>query len=158
MLQGGVPGANWQTRERFHITLRFIGEVDGHVAGDIDDVLSAITAPRFRLALKGVGEFGGRHPRALWAGVSNPEPVEHINRKIETALQRIGLPAEERKFTPHVTLAKLRASPHGRVVEWLTGHALFSSVEFDVRQFELYSSTLTPNGSIYVVERFYPLQ
>ena len=158
MLQGGVPGANWQTRERFHITLRFIGEVDGHVAGDIDDVLSAVTAPRFRLALKGVGEFGGRHPRALWAGVSNPEPVEHINRKIETALQRIGLPAEERKFTPHVTLAKLRASPHGRVVEWLAGHALFSSVEFDVRQFELYSSTLTPHGSIYVVERFYPLQ
>ena len=158
MLQGGVPGAIWQRREQFHVTLRFIGEVDGHIAADIDDALSAITAPRFRLALKGVGEFGGKHPRALWAGVSTPAPLEHLNRKIETALQRIGLQAEERKFIPHVTLAKLRASPHGRVVEWLTGHALFSTLEFEVDQFELYSSTLTPNGSIYVVEREYPLQ
>ncbi len=158
LMQAGVPGAKWQTREQLHLTLRFIGEVDGRDGDAIDDVLSAISAPGFSLALKGVGEFGGKHPHALWTGVRDPEPVKHLNRKIETALQRIGLEAEERKFTPHVTLARLRATPPGRVVDYLADHALYFSPSFDVRDYVLYSSTLTPNGSLYVPERVYPLR
>ena len=157
LIQSGVPGAKWQTREQLHLTLRFIGEVDGLQANDIDDALSAISAPPFTLALKGVGEFGGKNPHALWAGVSDAAAVNHLNRKIETALQRIGLAAEERKFIPHVTVARLRAAPTGKVLDWLTDHALYQSTAFDVADFALYSSTLTPNGSIYVPERVYAL-
>ena len=69
MLQGGVPGARWSTDEQLHLTLRFIGEVDDNVAHDIDDALAGIRAPAFTLELAGVGEFGGKNPRALWAGV-----------------------------------------------------------------------------------------
>jgi 2'-5' RNA ligase len=157
LIQAGVPGARWSTREQLHLTLRFIGEVDGRDANAIDDALSTIRAPRFTLALKGVGEFGGKNPRALWAGVSDPAAVAHLARKIETALQRIGLPAEERKFMPHVTLARLRGSPPGRVVDFLADHALYASAPFEVDAFNLYSSTLTPNGSLYLVERTYEL-
>ncbi|HWA29553.1 MAG TPA: RNA 2',3'-cyclic phosphodiesterase [Rhizomicrobium sp.] len=157
LIQSGVPGAKWQTREQLHLTLRFIGEVDGLQANDIDDALSAISVPRFSLALKGVGEFGGRKPHALWAGVGDPAPVHHLNRKIETALQRIGLAADERKFQPHVTVARLRATPPGKVMDWLTDHALYQSAPFEAIDFALYSSTLTPNGSIYVPERVYAL-
>jgi 2'-5' RNA ligase len=157
LVQGGVPGAHWQTREQLHLTLRFIGEVDGRDARDIDDALSAISAPSFTLALKGVGEFGGKKPHAIWTGVSDRTAVDHLNRKIETALQRIGLEAETRKFTPHVTLARLRAAPVGRVMDWLADHAMYSSVQFRVNEFCLYSSTLTPNGSVYVPESVYPL-
>ena len=156
-LQAGIPGARWQTREQLHLTLRFIGEVDGRGANDIDDALSAITAPRFTLALKGVGEFGGRKPHAVWAGVNDVQSVTHLNRKIETALQRVGVEADERKFTPHVTLARLRGSPAGKVADWLTDHALYASLAFEVSSFALYSSTLTPNGSVYVPERVYDL-
>ena len=99
MLQSGVPGARWQTREQMHLTLRFIGEVDGRDANAVDDALSIIEAPRFTLALKGVGEFGGKKPHALWAGVRDKEPVMFLHRKIETALQRAGLPADPRKFS-----------------------------------------------------------
>ena len=158
LIQAGVPGARWQTREQLHLTLRFIGEVDGRDGNAIDEMLSAISAPTFTLELRGVGEFGGKNPHAIWAGVRDAAPLKHLNRKIENAIQRIGLPADERKFTPHVTLARLRGSPRERVIDYLADHALYASSAFDVNEFILYSSTLTPNGSLYVPERVYPLK
>jgi RNA 2',3'-cyclic 3'-phosphodiesterase len=158
LLQGGVPGARWSEREQLHLTLRFIGEVDGRDAAAIDDALASITAPRFMLELKGVGAFGGRNPRALWSGVRDDAAVQHLQRKIESALQRIGLPAEERKFAPHVTLARLKAAPRDRVITFLTAHALYASPPFEVNAFILYSSQTTPNGSLYRAERSYALE
>ena len=158
MLQSGVPGARWQTREQMHLTLRFIGEVDGRDANAVDDALLPIEAPRFTLALKGVGEFGGKTPHSLWAGVRDREPVTFLQRKIEAALQRAGLPAEQRKFQPHVTLARLKGAPKGRVMDFLTDHALYASAPFDVDGFILYSSVLTPNGSLYRAEKAYRLK
>ena len=158
LLQGGVPGARWSQREQLHLTLRFIGEVDGRDGAGIDDALTAIHAPRFTLELQGVGEFGGKNPRALWAGIRDDAAVKHLQRKIEAALQRIGLPAEERKFAPHITLARLRGAPRDRVITFLTSHALYASPPFEVNAFILYSSTMTPNGSIYSPERSYRLE
>lgn len=157
-LQAGVPGARWQTREQLHLTLRFIGDVDGRDANAVDDALSLIEAPRFTLALKGVGEFGGKTPHALWCGVRDREPVAFLQRKIETALQRAGLPPETRKFQPHVTLARLKGTPQGRVMDFLTDHALYASAPFEVGGFILYSSVLTPNGSLYRAEKAYRLR
>ena len=157
MLQGGVPGARWATGEQLHLTLRFIGEVEGHVAHDIDDALAIIRAPAFTLELAGVGEFGGKHPRALWAGVSPIDALLHLQKKVETALQRIGLPAEERKFSPHVTLARMKSAPREKVVQFLTHHALFASSPFEVDHFVLFSSHLGSGGSVYHAERTYQL-
>lgn len=158
LLQAGVPGARWMQREQLHLTLRFIGEVDGRDAAAIDDALSQIRSPRFSLVLKGVGEFGGKNPRALWAGVDRDDEVAHLQRKIESALQRIGIPAEERKFKPHVTLARLRAAPRGRVMDFLADHALYASGAFGVNTFILFSSTPGPSGSLYRAERAYGLE
>lgn len=158
LIQAGVPGARWSAREQLHLTLRFIGDVDGRDVNTIDDALVAISAPCFTMALKGVGEFGGKRPHALWAGARDPEPVSHLARKVETALQRAGFAAEERKFAPHVTLARLRAASQGRALDWLTDHALYASVPFAVNEFILYSSQLTSDGSIYVPERTYALR
>ncbi|HVU20893.1 MAG TPA: RNA 2',3'-cyclic phosphodiesterase [Rhizomicrobium sp.] len=158
MIQSGVPGARWQTREQMHLTMRFIGEVDGRDAASIDDALAAISAPILQLQLKGVGEFGGKNPRALWAGVAANDALMHLQRKIETAMQRIGLHAEPRKFTPHVTLARLRGTPPGVVMDYLVDHALFASAPFEAREFIVYESHLSPNGSIYVPRRHYPLR
>jgi 2'-5' RNA ligase len=157
LMQAGVPGARWQKREQLHLTLRFIGEVDGAEANAIDDALAAITAPSFTLELKGVGSFGGKNPRDLWAGAAPNEALIRLNRKIESALQRIGLEPEARKFTPHVTLARLKNAPRGAVMDYLTDHALYTSMPFAVTAFCLYSSKLTSDGSIYRVERAYPL-
>lgn len=158
LIQAGVPGARWSTREQLHLTLRFIGEVDGREAAAVDDALTTISAPGFRLILKGIGQFGGRNPSALWAGVETNDALMHLERKIESALQRIGLPAETRKFKPHVTLARLKGTPRGHVIDYLTDHALFACPGFEVGGFILYSSQLTANGSLYRAEKAYRLR
>jgi 2'-5' RNA ligase len=157
-LQSGVPGARWQTREQFHLTLRFIGEVDGRDGAAIIDALAGIEAPRFTMELHSVGEFGGKHPHALWAGVRANEALLHLQRKIETALQRVGRSADRQKYTPHITLARLRGANTGRVMDWLTDHALYTSEPIAVDGFILYSSVLTSDGSVYRAERAYRLR
>lgn len=157
LLQGGVPGARWAPVANLHLTLRFIGEVNETVGNDIDDVLSELRSPALQLRLKGVGEFGGRDPHALWAGVVPNEALMRLAAKIESALQRLGLPAETRKYMPHVTLARLRDAPIGKVREFLSAHSLFDSGPFAVHGFALYSSHPSSNGSLYRVERTYAL-
>lgn len=157
LLQGGVPGARWSPAENLHLTLRFIGEVDEAQANDIDDMLAAIRAPAFDLTLKGAGEFGGRDPHALWIGVAPNEVLMRLAAKIESALQRMGLAAETRKYAPHVTLARLRDAPIAKVREFLSAHASFDSGPLAVRRFALYSSYPSSNGSLYRLERTYTL-
>lgn len=161
LAQGGVPGANWQSREQLHLTLAFIGEVDGRDASAIDDALAGIVAPAFSLQLHGVGQFGeGKRARshALWAGVRPNPALEHLQRKVASAIRRVGTPQEGHKYTPHVTVARMRHPEPGKVVEWLTHHALYTSPEFTVGAFHLYSSRLTSDGSIYRVEQTYDLK
>jgi len=157
LIQSGVPGARWSNRDQLHLTLRFIGEVDGRVAAAVDDALSAVRAPGFRLTIKSVGQFGGRNPSAIWAGVEQNPKLTHLQRKIESALQRAGLRAETRRFSPHITLARLRGSPGAKVIAYLAEHSLFSIPPIDVRGYILYSSVTTPSGSLYRAERAYPL-
>jgi len=158
LIQNGVPGARWQTREQLHLTLRFIGEVDGRDAAMIDDALAAIAAPRFALEPHGVGQFGNKNPHALWAGVRQSESLLHLRRKVETAIQRAGREPDRSKYTPHVTLARLNRPNVGRVMDYLTDHALFTAPPFPVDGFILYSSVLTGDGSIYRAERAYRLR
>lgn len=157
LIQGGVPGARWAERNQLHLTLRFIGEVDGQGSRAVDDALATIEAPGFTLALKGVGQFGGRNPSALWAGIAPNPALMHLQRKIESALQRVGIPPDPRKFMPHVTLARLKGAPTRRVMDYLSAHALYASPSFPAGAFILYSSQLTPNGSLYRAERAYQL-
>ena len=158
MMQGGVPGARWQAREQLHLTLRFIGEVDGREASDLDEVLSGIDAPAFELQLHGVGQFGNKQPHSLWAAARPNNLLDHLQRKVDSAIRRIGQPQDAHKFTPHVTLGRLRHPDLDKVREWLVEHALATSPEFAVARFCLYSSKLTSDGSIYRIEQEYPLR
>jgi RNA 2',3'-cyclic 3'-phosphodiesterase len=127
----------------------------------IDDALAGIRAPAFTLQFHAVGQFGeGKRSRshALWAGVRSNPALEHLQRKVDTAIRRAGSPADAHKFTPHVTLARMRHPDAGKVVEWLTQHALYTSPEFEVGAFQLYSSKLTADGSIYRIEQSYDLE
>ena len=158
LIQGGVPGARWQTREQLHLTLRFIGEVDNQTVLMLDDALAGIHAPAFELQLHAVGQFGGQQMHALWAGVRKNEALEHLQRKVDTAIRRIGQPQDTHKFMPHVTLARLRHAEPGKALEWLSHHALYTSPEFTAGAFHLYSSKLSSEGSLYRIEQDYPLE
>src|ERR671938_2153776 len=116
LLCNGLPGAKWVEPGNFHVTLRFIGEVDEGRAADIDEALAEIRAPRFELAVAGVGIFGtAAKARMLWAGVEKNPALLHLHDKVESALMRLGLEPEERRYTPHVTLARIKYAPEGNL-------------------------------------------
>ena len=70
LLRGGLPGARWIDVENFHITLRFIGDIDGRTADEVVDRLDRIERPEFQLALSGIGSFGSKKPHSVFAGVT----------------------------------------------------------------------------------------
>ena len=159
MLQSGLQGARWIKRGNIHLTLRFIGEVHNDLAGDIDMALSEITAPAFELELDGIGSFArGKRPHALWAGVAKSEPLLHVQAKIESVLVRAGLEAGERKFSPHITIARLKEMRPNRVEAWVADHGGFRSPPFTADRFALFSSFLKSDGALYIEEASYPLE
>ena len=157
-LGGGVPGASWVNPENLHLTLRFIGEVENGLAEDIDAALLQLRAPGFALTLDGVGFFGKPGAaRTLWAGIRKCDALMHLQGKVETAVRRAGLPAEERKFAPHITLARLKGAPVPRLQRFVEEHAAFLAGPFPVDRFILYSSFRSRSGAIYTPEADYPL-
>lgn len=156
-LETDVPGASWRSAEQYHLTLRFIGEVDEGTARDIDTEVGRIVAAPFEIALKGVGSFGGREPSALWAGVSDSPALIQLSSSCETAIRNAGLPAESRRYKPHVTVAYLRGTRDVEVAHFLADAAEFRTAPFIVDHFCMYSSRSTRAGSHYVEEAVYPL-
>ncbi|PWC44835.1 RNA 2',3'-cyclic phosphodiesterase [Azospirillum sp. TSO22-1] len=157
-LAGGVPGARWTESDNLHLTLRFIGEVPDDTAHDIDAALAEIAAPGFDLVLDGVGMYGsGRNARVLWAGVERSEALSHLQSKVESALVRCGLAPEERKFSPHVTLARLKDAPKDRLGRFLEDRGLFRAGPMRIGHFTLYRSHLGKGGAVYEALREYGL-
>ncbi len=157
-MAGGLPGARWVPPENYHLTLRFIGELPGFRAEEVDLALAGLQAPGFALQLAGVGTFekAGR-VNALWIGaVRNPQ-LDHLQAKVETALQRAGLDRERRRFVPHVTLARMDGVPEAKVAAWVQGHNLFRSEPVPVEHFTLFSSRLGKEQAVYEPEVEYPL-
>ncbi|HEX9965334.1 MAG TPA: RNA 2',3'-cyclic phosphodiesterase [Allosphingosinicella sp.] len=156
-LMGGVAGARWLADEQLHLTLRFIGEVDRHLARDVDAALSSVHHPRFPIALNGLGAFERRgEPAILWAGVTPHEPLRALHKKVDQALARVGVERDRRAYMPHITIARLPrgAGPVGPLVERSGG---VGGAPFPVDEFRLYESSLTPDGPIYSVAETYPL-
>jgi RNA 2',3'-cyclic 3'-phosphodiesterase len=154
----GIPGARPVGEDQIHLTVRFIGEVEGGMAKDIEEALTEVRATPFTLSIKGVGHFPPRGaPRVLWAGLSPSDELLQVRNRIERQLIACRLPAEQRKFAPHITIARLKDCSLKRLGEYLAGNALFQTDEFPVDSFSLYVSRLTKSGAIHSVVRNYPL-
>jgi 2'-5' RNA ligase len=149
LLETGIAGAKWVDAGNFHLTLRFIGEVSEAVAADIDAALGRVRARRFTLQLAGTGIFGGGKPRALWVGVERHPELVTLHDRIEQGLIRIGLEPEPHKFTPHVTLARLRDPVLGQLGDFLAMNAQFRAAPLPVERFSLIAIFPTKAGSIY---------
>jgi len=152
---GGISGARWQSEDQLHLTLRFIGEVDRHLAGDIHAALGGIHQPAFEIALNGIGAFDRRGwPDAVWAGVTPHEPMKALHKKVDAALTRVGVAPDQRAFLPHITLARLKrnSGPVGNLLECSGG---LTSPPFPVEHFGLFESVRTPDGAVYtLIERY----
>ena len=145
--------------ENLHLTLVFLGEVPEPVAEEAHVAFETIAVPRFSLALRGVGLFGGDRPRVVYAGTT-PEPaLDRLQAKVEQAARRAGARVDARRFVPHVTLARLKP---GEVDIRRLEHALlevagFVTEPFEVEHFSLFRSHLGHGGAHYEELARYPL-
>lgn len=151
------PDFRWQNDEQLHLTLRFIGEVDRHVADDLTHALGRIRLPRFTARIKSIGSFDHRNAGALWAGVEPKEPLAALAAKIERVCQHIGLGAERRAFHPHITLARWKGRRTREVGDFLDRRRGLVSEPFDVDRFILFESRLSRHGAHYEEVANYPL-
>jgi 2'-5' RNA ligase len=156
-LRGGLPGARWIDPEDYHVTLRFIGNVDEVTAREIASLLGRVKRTAFELRMEGLSSFGGRKPRAVVAVLPPVPPLMEMQAEQERLMQRIGLAPEGRKYLPHVTLARLRDSSSREVAEYLTARGYFRTASFPVSRFVLFSSRNSAGGGPYLVEAAYPL-
>ena len=156
-LRGGLPGARWIDPENYHVTLRFIGDVDDAMAREIASVLGQVKRRRFALRFDGVSSFGGRRPRAVIAAIPPIPLLIELQAEHERIMQRVGLEPEGRKYSPHVTLARLRDSTSRQVADYLATRGTLGSLSLPVERFVLFSSRASVGGGPYVVEAAYPL-
>jgi len=157
LLRGGLPGARWIDTENYHITLRFIGDVEGHVADEVANALDRVRRPSFNLTLSGVGAFGSKKPHSVYAAVVPSPELLALQAEIERICQRLGLPADPRKFVPHVTLARLRNTSPVDLARYLSSRGNFAALPYKVGRFVLMSSRDSVGGGPYIVEEAWPL-
>ena len=157
MLRGGVAGARWVDVENYHITLRFIGDIDDRTAGEAAAILDEIHRPSFTVTLDGLSWFGADKPRAIVAKVKPTPPLVELQADQERKLRRVGLEPEPRKYTPHVTLARLRQTSIHAVADYLSSRGYFPSRQFEAKRFVLFSSRASTGAGPYLVEAAYGL-
>ena len=156
-LRGGLPGARWIDPENYHVTLRFIGDIDGMSANEIASMLFRVNRKPFEVKVQGLQSFGGKKPRAVVASVEPSRPLIELQAELERMMQRIGLDPEGRKFIPHVTLARLYDASDQDVADYLSLRGYFPSKAFLAERFVLFSSRASTGGGPYVVEDAYEL-
>jgi len=157
LARGGVMGARWLEPEDYHVTLRFVGDVDARTAQDIAETLDEIRRPAAPVRFEGLGWFGGDRPRTIVARFKAEPELMELQAEQERRLRRIGLPPETRKFTPHATLARLRGVGAHAVADYLASRGTLAIEAFMAERFVLFSARGGSGGGPYVVEAAYTL-
>ena len=157
LLRGGLPGARWVDPENYHITLRFIGDIDQRTADEIGGALERVDRPSFDLAVSGLDAFGGNKPHSIVACVTASAALKELQGEHERIIQRIGLEPERRKFRPHITLARIKTASQADAAAYLALRGDFRTAPFPVGRFVLLSSRDSRGGGPYVMEEAYPL-
>lgn len=158
-LQTGMDNVRWIEPGNFHITLRFIGDVGRRDAHMIVDALSSRSWVAPSVKLGELKAFGNSKPSSLYASVWDDERLTRLAAAHERLMQRLGLPPDGRRFTPHVTIARLRGGTKPEsVARYLARNGGFSAPAFEPARFVLYSARESTGGGPYVVEESWPLE
>jgi 2'-5' RNA ligase len=158
-----IDGVRWTETENLHLTLRFIGDVSHETADAIQAALSDVQSPPFSLQLSGVGTFPAnprKPPRIIWAGLSNPPAIQSLHEIIERTVSGLGPTPDNRPYTPHITLGRVRSADDHTVAairQFVERNAGFHSEAFIPAEFLLMQSQLSPSGSKYTSLARYPL-
>ncbi len=153
----------WTSVTGIHLTLKFFGNIEESQVEALAAAAAGITGttPALRLGVKGVGTFPGpRNPRVIWLGLSGQTDIlAQLVQNLEQAFEPLGFPPEKRRFTPHLTLGRVRSS-QGReaLSRALEAVSLPAFSELMVKELVLFQSILRPQGALYTPLRRIPLR
>jgi RNA 2',3'-cyclic 3'-phosphodiesterase len=153
--RGGLMGAHWQIPEDYHITLRFGGDMDDLQTRAWFDELAMVSIQPFGITVRGFDAFGGDKPRTLVAKIENNKALQQLQSAHERAARHAGLAPETRKFTPHITLARLHRVSSFEVAELLEHREMGVQLCFEVKSFALMSARPQTGGGPYRVEHIF---
>jgi 2'-5' RNA ligase len=153
-LKSDISGATWVKPDAMHLTLRFLGDqIDPIRLLPIKTALESIKAEPFPVVLRGTGRFppGTKRPaRVLWVGIADQPALLALQASVERAVAAVGFDPEDRAFSPHITLARLKPEGNAaQVARFLEKQRAFRTEPFTVSAFYLISSLLTPQGPNY---------
>lgn len=158
LIRAPLGGAKWIEAANMHITLRFVGDIDGRTADEFAELLADVRFRPFTLSIQGVGAFGGRDPRVLWAGVDAEPELDALYRANERAARAAGIEPDGRDFKAHVTLARLRRVRARDAARFLEENGNLRTEPFVATRFVLLSARPGSGGPPYVVEAAYPFE
>jgi len=142
----------WERPEKLHLTLKFLGNIDDLRINALVEQLSDLASKvqPFTVELIGAGCFpNARQPRILWIGTRDNGEMASLAESVERCCQSLGFLPENRRFTAHLTVARIREPQKGQQLAALHMERGFESVAFEVRELVIYESKLTPKGSRY---------
>ena len=147
----------WVSPNNIHLTLKFLGEIDDKKLDKIAQILEKITKDEstYPLRLSSIGAFPKiNFPRVIWVGIDKGDiETKEIVNALEENIAKIGIPKEDRPFSSHITLGRVKSSLNRQgLVEnlnSLTNYTEEEKLEFLVTKITLFKSTLTPKGPIY---------
>ena len=145
-------GIRWVRPEGIHVTLKFIGHIDDARLPEFRGALAMVHSDSpIELDVRGTGFFpSAKRPRVMWCGAIASPNLRQLAGKVESALEPLGVARESREFTPHLTLARINATP--RQMAPLLAAEGFAARQFGTMrttEFHLYESILQRGGAVY---------
>src|SRR4051812_10551069 len=149
-----IDGMRWTHGAHMHLTLGFFGHLPAEIADKLSERLSAISFRAFFLPITGLGSFPTKGPpKIIWVGVGSGHPhLFQLHKRVQEAALTAGIEPDLRPWHPHITLARCRDVPAQVARKFFQKHEGFDAGMIRVEEFHLYSSALTPAGSVYTRE------
>jgi 2'-5' RNA ligase len=158
-LAPSLPQVRWSDPESIHLTLRFFGDVAEESLEKIAEVVLSVgrsVAP-FQAELRGVGAFPSpTRPRVIWLGIAGAAPLAQLHAALDAALRQEGWPGEERPFSPHLTLGRVR-TPLTLPPRLLERYRDVGCGPLPVDRLILFESRLRPAGAVHLPRATIPL-
>jgi RNA 2',3'-cyclic 3'-phosphodiesterase len=155
----GLPQVHWTEHRHFHLTILYLGQVDGALQLDIQEALSKIQIAPFHLSLTGVGYFPAKKSHGvIWSGVAFSDELIHLKKMIDDKLKEISWKNNHQPFVPHITLGRFNKIDQRRLMDYLEAQSAFITPTFLNDSFVLMKSQQTiSNTTIYEEIARFPL-
>lgn len=154
-------GVRWSNPDDIHLTLKFLGDVEENLITDITEAVKAAAAQTaaFQISISGTGAFPNfDHPRVYWVGIKEASgALVRVQSNIENELQRIGFAKEQRKFSPHLTLGRVKSSDGLKEISAALQKVMLRNLNFLADKIIVMKSELQPGGAQYTPLSFVKL-